>query len=107
MLIRSAVFACMLLTAPAHVAQGITFVAKWGTPGSGPGQFQLPRAVAVDNTGNVYVVDVNNARVQKFTNDGVWLGMWGTFGTQDGQFDGPVGIAIDRAGFVYVLDSNN
>lgn len=41
-------------------------LAKWGTTGSGPGQFNNPQGVAVDNKGKVYVVDKDNKRVQIF-----------------------------------------
>jgi DNA-binding beta-propeller fold protein YncE len=43
------------------------FVTKWGTYGSGDGQFIKPRTVAVASDGSVYVVDGNNHRVQKFS----------------------------------------
>ena len=37
-----------------------------GSGGSGDGQFVSIAGVAVDGTGNVYVVDINNGWVQKF-----------------------------------------
>jgi len=43
-----------------------TFLTKWGSLGSGDGQFNKPRRVAVDTAGNVYVSDNNNHRIQKF-----------------------------------------
>ena len=43
-----------------------SFLTKWGSMGSGDGQFNLPRGVAVDGSGNVYVADQNNSRIQKF-----------------------------------------
>ena len=43
-----------------------TFITKWGYEGSGDGQFNSPSGVAVDSTGNVYVVDHENWNVQKF-----------------------------------------
>jgi hypothetical protein len=42
------------------------FQNKWGTFGSGAGQFVRPISVAVDGLGNVYVADNGNARIQKF-----------------------------------------
>jgi DNA-binding beta-propeller fold protein YncE len=43
-----------------------TYIAKWGTPGSGEGQFNRPYSVATDAAGNVYVAEVGNNRIQKF-----------------------------------------
>ena len=35
-------------------------------PGTEPGSFDTPWSLSIDNQGNIYVVDVGNARVQKF-----------------------------------------
>jgi len=42
------------------------FLTKWGTHGSGNGQFGLPEAVAINHSGDIYVGD-STSRVQKFT----------------------------------------
>lgn len=49
---------------------------SWGEPGSGPGQFNLPHAIAVDRNDRVYVADRENSRIQVFTTDGEYLMMW-------------------------------
>ena len=46
---------------------GATYVSKWGAYGSGDGQFNSPKGVAVDGSGNVYVADTWNYRIQKFS----------------------------------------
>ena len=52
---------------PATVtAQPPAYLLQWGSAGSGPGQFNVPYAIAVDAEGYVYVTDINNHRVQKF-----------------------------------------
>ena len=68
--------------------------------GSGNGQFSNPGQVAVDSSGNVYVADAANNRVQKFTSDGVFITSWG-------GFFNPIGVAVDNSGNVCVLDSYN
>ena len=78
-----------------------------GLQGSGDGQFHWPGGVSVDATGNVYVADSNNHRIQKFSNTGTFLDKWGSSGGADGQFNWPLGIASDAAGHVYVADYLN
>src|SRR4029078_11050648 len=41
------------------------FLAKWGSLGSGDGQFDGPIGIAIDASSNVYVVEAGNYRVQK------------------------------------------
>ena len=92
---------------PSYTSAAVGFVSKWGALGSGSGQFDNPSEIAVDGTGNVYVVDTNNHRVQKFRGDGVFLTSWGTEGAANGQFEFPRGIAVDPAGNVLVADTDN
>jgi hypothetical protein len=40
------------------------FLLKWGSPGSGPGQFRHPHGMTADAAGNLYVADAYNDRVQ-------------------------------------------
>jgi len=84
-----------------------TYVLQWGTGGSRDGQFSSPAAVAVDGSGNVYVADRWNHRIQKFSSSGKFLAKWGTNGFGDGQFEQPTGIAVDGSGNVYVSDGFN
>ena len=42
------------------------FLLKWGSLGTGDGQFNTPHGIAVDSSNNIYVADTNNARIQKF-----------------------------------------
>jgi hypothetical protein len=101
--------ACALVTGAAGATHSafasFDFVAKWGTPGSGPGQFRSPHGIDVDASGTVYVADTGNHRVQKFTPDGVFLTEWGTQGAGPGQFDRPSGVTADTLGNVYVVDA--
>jgi hypothetical protein len=49
-----------------------------GIAGSGNGQFSYPTGVAVDSTGDVYVVDGGNHRIEKFDSEGNFLLAWGS-----------------------------
>ena len=83
------------------------FDLKWGSPGSGNGEFNYTTGVAVNALGNVYVVDSLNDRVQKFDSSGGYLSQWGGTGNGNGQFNGPRGVAVDADGNVYVVDTFN
>ena len=98
---------CLLVSWATQGLAALEFVDKWGAAGSGNGQFAVVNAVAVDATGNVYVADANNHRIQKFGGDGTFLMAWGTQGTGNGQFEFPRGVAIDGSGNVLVADTDN
>jgi hypothetical protein len=83
------------------------FVLTWGSVGTGDGQFNLPRGIAVDVSGNVYVADRFNRRIQKFDGTGTFLTKWGSLGSGDGQFNNAYGVAVDGSGNVYVVDTGN
>ncbi len=46
------------------------FIKQWGGLGSGPGQFDVPHALAFDSQGRLFVGDRNNNRIQIFDQDG-------------------------------------
>ena len=60
--------------------------------------------MAVDASGNVYVADQQNCRVQKFTGSGAFVTKWGTAGWGPGQLQGASGIAASAQGDIYVSD---
>lgn len=79
-----------------------------GIAGAGNGQLYHPSDVEVDSSGNVYVSDNANNRVQKFSSSGTYLTQWGSLGYGPGQFDGTenMPIAADNSGNVYVGNHN-
>lgn len=76
-----------------------------GKRGEDPGEFNLPRDVAIGKNGELYVVDGGNFRIQVFDHDGKFLRTFGHLGKQLGNFARPKEIAIDPAGNVYVADA--
>jgi NHL repeat len=108
----------------------VGFLGTTGT-GTGAGQFSTPRGVAVrQSTGDVYVVDSSNHRIQKFDSMGNFVRTWGrgvqdgtpvaqtclapgpcgqgSAGIRGGEFNNPQGIAVDQTdGSVYVTEQNN
>jgi hypothetical protein len=48
-------------------------VKQWGRAGTGPGEFNLPHAIQIDETGTIYVADRENGRIEKFDLDGNFL----------------------------------
>jgi sugar lactone lactonase YvrE len=65
--------------------------------------FSGPRGVAVDPSGNVYVVDSGNNMIRKITPASVVT----TFAGSAASFSNPYGIAVDSTGNVYVTDIGN
>src|SRR5204863_3307550 len=69
--------------------------------------FYDPYGVALDAAGNVYVADLYNHRIQRFTSAGVYVTQFGSLGSENGQLRVPYDVAVDAAGNVFVADTNN
>jgi hypothetical protein len=100
-------------------------VLRFGAPGSGAGQLKSPGGVAVDQTsGDVYVADTGNNRIDEFSAEGSFVRAWG-WGVEDGsnelqtcvascefglpgkgagEFNGVVGVAVGPTGDVYTVN---
>jgi len=83
------------------------FIKMWGSKGSGNGQFRVPYSIGVDPKDEIYVVDRENHRIQKFDSDGTFLAKGGNGrGNSDNQFNRPEDITLSPFG-VFVTDTGN
>ena len=83
-------------------------IASIGEEGSGPLQFNTPSGIAISPiTGQVYIADRNNHRIQVLNPDLTFSYSFGSEGSANGQFKYLCDIAIDSQGLVYVTDRDN
>lgn len=79
-------------------------LASLGDMGVGEGGFYDPSSVAVDTTGNVYILETGSSRFQKFSSDGAFLGAWDvTLGEH--RYFYAHDLTVDTAGNVYIADT--
>ncbi len=98
-----------------HFKQDGTLIHQWGsfgdiTAGEAPGgTFNQPWGLALGQDGSVYVADLWNHRIQKFTPGGEFIKMWGYFGQAESPeaFWGPRDVAVDSNDQVFVVDTGN
>ena len=104
-----------------------TSTCRAGIGGGGAGALSLPFGVATDSSGDVYVADPDNGRIDEFSAAGSFIEAYG-WGVSDGaskfetctststcraaipgggagQLSLPFGVATDSSGDVYVADS--
>ena len=100
-------------------AQPETNLFSQSGPGNGDGQLNQPRGIALSSDDKtIYVVDSNNARVERYGTDGSFLGSWGDAGgtsalslglfqpSSDATF-GAGGMVVGANGNLYVADTWN
>lgn len=68
--------------------------------------FNSPSDIAMDPSGNIYILDSGNQRIQKFSPEGKYLATLGRKGQGPGEFTSPSSLDIDAKGYLYVLDSD-
>jgi len=83
-----------------------------GESGSDDSHFAYPTGIAIDESGSIFIGDIDNQRVQKCSLNGfgyICETLIGEPGINDGEFGhiSPRGIALDDEGRVYVADDWN
>jgi DNA-binding beta-propeller fold protein YncE len=85
------------------------FLGKWGTSGTGDGQFQTVGGIATDRNGHVYAAD-SRGRIEKFTTTGGFVRSIGTPPSPVEKIDeiqSPEGVAVGPNGNLYVVESSS
>lgn len=87
---------------------GIT-VAGGNGYGSAANQFEYTYGICMDRSGNLYVADHNNNRIQMFPpgSTSATNGITVADGNGPGQFGSPFGLSVDTFGNLYVTDPMN
>ena len=81
-------------------------VTTWGSLGSAPGQFDDPAGMTVQYpSGNVFVADTGNSRIQEFDNNGKFIKQINA-GTQFDSSDN-IDLDVDSDGKIYLTDRND
>ncbi len=73
------------------------YLMEWGHKGTGPGEFDLPHTIVIDQRGRVLIGDRSNHRIQIFDQQGNYITEWDQFGWPSGMF-------IDNNDILYVAD---
>jgi hypothetical protein len=89
-----------------------TYSHKWGSNGTGNGQFRQLEGMAVDKDNNIYVGDWVRQDIQKFTPNGTFIrrfgGVVGQASSKNGEFNTPFSIRFDpEDGHMWVADQFN
>ena len=87
----------LLFAFSAMASAEVKYEFGFGTEGTGAGQFREPASISQNTTtGDIYVADRQNNRIQKFDEDGNFLEAWGFDVVASGADDKPVADEVQR-----------
>jgi len=69
--------------------------------------FRSPCDIVLDSTGNMYILDAGNSRIQKLSPEGNFISSIGRKGQGPGDFNYPRSIEMDANDNLYVFDAGN
>ena len=84
-----------------------SLVEIWVNDGLDDNARKGPGGMAADASGNLYVVDSKENRVQVYDFSGSYIFSWGSGGDNSGEFNNPTDIAIDMNGRIFIADTGN
>jgi sugar lactone lactonase YvrE len=82
-------------------------VCRAGTAGSAAGQMKAPQGIAVMSSGNVWVADTGNSRLEKFSATGGLISTVSGEGSEAGKLKEPTAITVAPDGSIWVADTGN
>jgi sugar lactone lactonase YvrE len=80
------------------------YLSAFGSHGSGPGQLGEATALATDPSGNVWIADWQNSRLEEFNSTEELVRTVGSHGSGNGQFEGLDAVAVDGTGHVWAAE---
>ncbi len=91
----------------AAVTVGIVEEGGFGEVGFLSGQMSYPTALAVSPSGELFVLDKGNDRVEQFDQQGEYIAQFGVEGAGKGELDAPTGIAAAANGDIWVAQAED
>lgn len=76
------------------------YLFEWGIKGDRAGEFDTPHGIDLDSTGNIYVADRENNRIQKFSANGQFLKEW-----KNNSATQLYSLAIDKGNDLFAIDN--
>ena len=84
------------------------FQYKFGKQGGKDGEFNYPRSLLMNKSGQLMVCDSGNCRIQVFELNGKFVGKFETQDKNSGKFISPIALAVlSTGGFVVIYSSNH
>ena len=83
-----------------------SFIKEFGSSGDADGQFNNPRSVDYDSSGNLWVTDRANHRIQVFDGDGTFIRAIGSYAESPDLYN-PTAFVLDSSGNLIVSDTGN